>query len=46
MEILEAYEVGEGGNGGLEDLRCVRGREWSYRMYEMDRRSGMSYRMH
>ena len=30
MEVLESYEVGEGGNGGLESLGCVGGREWRF----------------
>ena len=30
MEILDAEDVGEVGNGGLEDLGCVGGREWRF----------------
>ena len=30
MEILEAWEVREGGNGGVEGLGCRGGREWRF----------------
>ena len=35
MEVLEALEVGEGGNGGLEDLGCRGGREWRFKVFRL-----------